>query len=160
MKEASKSKFPGVVNREAAQKVSTFWNKRFGGPKVKFSYTGYDREGSAGVDIFGEIDIPYADLVYGARHNLATIAHETAHYYKSGIWIDGEFLFNPATVLNANIIPVHGTVGYYDAIRNAGKFHSGFSTLIDKSRITEYRNTAWKSFGWQKWIYQIPKRFY
>ena len=50
--------------------------------------------------------------------------------------------------------------GYYDAIRNAGKFHSGFSTLIDKAGITQWRNTAWKSFGWQKWIYQIPKRFY
>ncbi len=161
--EASKSKFPGVVNKEGAQKVSTFWNKRFGGPKVKFSYLG-DGHGNAWTDLSGEIDIPYADLKLGAKFNLATISHETAHFYKTGMWITENgikyFVANPKTVVNTNIIATHGTVGYYDAIRNAGRYHSGFSTLIDKAGNTQWRNTAWRSYGWQKWIYQLPKRFF
>lgn len=60
----------------------------------------------------------------------------------------GEDLF----VLGKN----HGTVAYYDAIRNAGRLHIGHK-IVEASRPGT--QVAWRQFGWKKWLYLLPKRF-
>jgi len=51
----------------------------------------------------------------------------------------------------------HGTVGYYDAIRNAGKLHIGRRNMIEDKYIGG--QIAWQEFGWKKWFYLLPRRF-
>ena len=61
-----------------------------------------------------------------------------------------------------DIIPNHGTIGYYDAIRTAGKYNTSLATLkgIGKNGIiSDLQKMAWDSFGWKKWYYYLPKRF-
>jgi hypothetical protein len=147
--------FPRGVHSESAKKVATFWNKRFKGPKVKFSWYGADREGNAGATVDG-INIPYEDLGRGSDFILSTIAHEAGHFD----FIKGIYVPSTKPIVNGNLIELHGTAGYYDAIKNAGRYHFGYKTLMDNSLITVHRGTAWKSFGWTKWYYQIPKRFF
>ena len=149
---------PGGVNYSKAKRAAEFWNLRFGGPKVKFSPLGGYNFGRPMVDQFNEIDIPYNEIRFGPRNIRSTIAHERAHVFKTMIWENGRFIPDLSTVINTDIIPGHGTIGYFDAIRDAGKFHTGFRILIDKINHTEWNKDAWKAFGWKKWLYQIPLR--
>ena len=48
----------------------------------------------------------------------------------------------------------HGTVGYYDAIRVAGKYHLKIiESLYPGTKI------AWDSYGFMKYLYSILLRF-
>jgi len=51
----------------------------------------------------------------------------------------------------------HGTVGYYEPIRRAGVLHIGSSIVEQSTRPGTV--IAWKQFGWEKWLYLIPRRY-
>ena len=89
-------------------------------------------------------------LVGGTGLAKLSIVHENAHR-----------LF-PTVLEGTNIIPGHGTVGYFDAIRESGKFHIGYKAVAQgNGRIytAPLQNTAWKNFGFKKWFHLLPQRF-
>ena len=121
-----------------------------------------DGEGNAWARPDGTIVIPYSDIQQGSSFLKATIVHETAHYYKSYTWTDGHFTskINKNSFFNMQIVPDHGTTGYYDAIRYAGRYHIGIEGLADRGLLTTFRNPVWKQFGIFKYFHQIPHRFF
>ncbi len=61
-----------------------------------------------------------------------------------------------------DIIRGHGTVGYNDSIREAGKYHINFkATALGKGYKfkSPFQNKAWKAYGAKKWLHLIPRRF-
>jgi RHS repeat-associated protein len=157
MVEAVKDKdgFMGV-NKQRATDVLAYWRKKYGGPEIHYSYFGKD--GSAWTNpITGEIEVVPDDFLHGAGALKRTLVHETAHHYKSLIWQNGTPT-GKVRYEGTDIIPGHGTIGYYDAIRQAGKYHVGYGAITDVQKVTGLVRTAWKSFDWKKWWYLIPRR--
>jgi hypothetical protein len=158
----------GVVDPIKAQRALDFWTDRFGGSGLNYVST-YKSSGapqSSHVNpSTGDINISGVNFIQGPKHVTRTIVHESAHYYKSITWSAGPGStptgFRTEGVAAMGGAP-HGTIGYYDAIRGAGKYNMGYSALAKVAANgfgSPLAPVAWKSFGWKKWWHQIPKRF-
>ncbi|MFV1883202.1 MAG: RHS repeat-associated core domain-containing protein [Balneola sp.] len=157
----------GVVDPSKAQRALDFWVDRFGGPKLSYIPT---KNSSGGLNASnvnprtGDVSISGVNFIQGPKHVTRTIVHESAHYYKSIVWTSG-----PGSSTNGfriegagEIGNPHGTIGYYDAIKEAGRYNIGYHAVAKGSGngfTSPLVPVAWKSFGWKKWLYQVPVRF-
>ena len=154
------SYFNGTVNWDKANDAFQYFQSRFGGNPIYKGIVPW-----AMTDPYtGKIYIGRDVIAGGGDMTLNSIIHEKAHYYKSIVWENGVGSRGTGQIIEEglDIIPNHGTIGYYDAIRTAGKYNTSLATLkgIGKNGIiSDLQKMAWDSFGWKKWYYYLPKRF-
>ena len=161
----------GFVDAAKAQRALDFWTDRFGGPSLNYISTTSSVTGklqASHVNQFtGDVNISGVNFIQGSKHVTRTIVHETAHYNKTLIWHGGKVGGKPTGRIHTEGVAAmggapHGTIGYYDAIRGAGKYNMGYSAVAKASAngfSSPLAPVAWKSFGWKKWLYQVPRRF-
>ena len=162
---ADEAVIDGVVDNAKAQRALDFWTDRFGGPKL-YRMKMLNRMSPFTDPTSGKIYITDLPFLQGGDHVASTIIHETAHYYKSIRWKNGVGSTGSTDmyVEGLDIIPDngHGTIGYYDAIRQSGKYNISYKTLNGTPKnglVGNFDKKAWNSFGWKKWWYNIPRRF-
>jgi RHS repeat-associated protein len=91
-----------------------------------------------------------------------SMEHESAHLRNIIVNYDGKGALSEIsrTFFRGGKLAIngvnHGTVGYYEPIRRAGVLHIG-SSIVEQTRPGTV--IAWKQFGWEKWLYLIPRRY-
>ena len=117
--------------------------------------------GSPGVDKYtGEIKIPISEFM-GTRSTLVdAFVHEQGHYIRSIVWGANGKPTGGWNMENAELFNGHGSIGYFDSIKNAGKYHIGLGARLANPN-TVYALEAWKKYkGWDKWFNLLPQRFH
>ncbi|MEM9549031.1 MAG: hypothetical protein AAGA77_23795, partial [Bacteroidota bacterium] len=135
---ANEAVVDGVVDNTKAKRALDFWTDRFGGPKL-YRDKMFNKFPPFTDAYSGRIYITDAPFLMGGESVTANIVHETAHYYKTMIWKDG-VVGGKGTggshVEGLDIIPDydHGTIGYYDAIRQSGRYNISYKALNGSPR--------------------------
>jgi len=154
---------PSIMNS-----FNEFTNSRFGLTTnfefsvIKSSSTLDGQAGAGFFDLYTNIDGSQELVKRSGAAIRRSMLHEDAHLRNIITTVDGKGpgsdvwrSFRKGGELNISG-DNHGTVGYYDAIKNAGKLHIGFK-IVESNRPGT--SIAWQQFGWKKWIYSIPRRF-
>ena len=131
--------------------------KRYGGPPITINWFGGGGIPYT-VPTTGQIKIPITEFYKDQDALSIDFVHEQAHYFKTLVrGPDGKFT-GELKVENGQLFGGHGTIGYFDAIRQAGRYHIGLSAwMIDFD--AKYAKASWDAFGWSKWFDLLPLRY-